>query len=72
MRLTVVSHVAHSRRDGQLWAYGPYVTEMDEWAGLFDEVVIVALRARGGGRGDLKAFEAASALRTAANWLYPR
>ena len=60
LRLVVISHVEHGWREGRLWAYGPYVTEMDEWAGLFDEVVIVAPRARGDGRGDLKAFEAAN------------
>lgn len=60
LRLVVITHVEHGWREGRLWAYGPYVTEMDEWAGLFDEVVIVAPGAQILGRGDLKAFQAAN------------
>lgn len=58
LRLVVISHVAHMRRDGRLWAYGPYVAEMDEWARLFEEVVVVAPEAEAGERGDLREFRA--------------
>lgn len=60
MRLAVVSHVPHYRLDGRLWAYGPYVAEMEEWARLFDEVVIVAPEGRGPVRGDQRAFGASN------------
>jgi glycosyltransferase involved in cell wall biosynthesis len=40
--LLVVSHVVHYKRDGALFAYGPYVLEMDMWAQIFDRIVIAA------------------------------
>lgn len=58
LRLVVVSHVAHVRREGRLWAYGPYVAEMEEWARLFEEVVILAPESKDGLRGDLRPFQA--------------
>lgn len=41
-RLLVISHVAHYRHEGQLYAYGPYAREIDIWADLFPEVTIAA------------------------------
>lgn len=58
MRLVIVSHVAHWRREGRLWAYGPYAAEIDQWAALFDEVVIVAPEGRGAWPGDLRPLRA--------------
>lgn len=55
--LVVVTHVAHVWREGRLWAYGPYVAELEEWARLFDEVVIVAPESNDGVGGDLRAFQ---------------
>lgn len=56
LSLVVVSHVVHRWESGQLRAYGPYVAELDEWAELFDELVIVAPEGQEVGRGDLRAF----------------
>ena len=41
-RLVVVSHVRHYLQGRDLFAYTPYVAELDEWAALFGEVVIVS------------------------------
>ena len=41
-RLVVVEQDIHHRHAGRLWAYGPYVREIDVWADLFGEVVIAA------------------------------
>ena len=41
-RLAVISHVVHYRHEGHLYAFGPYSREIDIWADLFPEVVIVA------------------------------
>lgn len=42
MRLVIVSHVVHYRCDGRIYAYEPYVREIDLWAGMFNEVVIAS------------------------------
>ncbi|MCA2994748.1 MAG: hypothetical protein ING97_07360, partial [Gemmatimonas sp.] len=42
LRLAIVSHVVHYQHDGRLFAYGPYAREIDVWASLFPEVVIVS------------------------------
>jgi glycosyltransferase involved in cell wall biosynthesis len=42
MKLAIVSHVRHYRRNGRLFAYAPYAREIEVWADLFDEVVIAA------------------------------
>jgi len=42
MRLLIVSHVIHFRHEGRLYAYGPYVREIDVWAELFPEVMIAS------------------------------
>ena len=41
-RLLVVTHAPHYRHNGALYAYGPYVREMDLWCSMFPEVVIAA------------------------------
>jgi len=42
MRLVVVSGVIHYRHQGELWAYGPYVREIEMWADLFSELRLAA------------------------------
>ena len=41
-KLLIVSHVIHYKYGGKLYAYGPYVKEIDIWAKLFPEVVIAS------------------------------
>ena len=41
-RLAIVSHVTHYRFEGHLYAYGPYVREIELWAELFDRIIIAA------------------------------
>jgi glycosyltransferase involved in cell wall biosynthesis len=40
--LLIITHVTHYFFEGRLYAYGPYVREIDVWAGLFSEVAIAA------------------------------
>jgi glycosyltransferase involved in cell wall biosynthesis len=42
MRLLIVSHVIHYRHEGRVYAFGPYVREIDIWAELFPEVVVAS------------------------------
>lgn len=42
MKLVVVSHVAHYRHAGRLYAYGPYAREIDLWAEMFSHVFIAS------------------------------
>ncbi|MFM7768663.1 MAG: glycosyltransferase family 1 protein, partial [Bacteroidota bacterium] len=42
MRLLLYSHVVHKLVNGQTYAYGPYVKEMNLWLREFDSVTIVA------------------------------
>ena len=42
MRLVVVNAVRHYPYRGELWAYGPYVREIEMWADLFSTVRIAA------------------------------
>lgn len=58
LRLLVVSHAPHYRVGDQLFAYGPYVREIDLWADLFDELVIAAPYEIAQPPGDYLAFEA--------------
>lgn len=58
MTLAVISHVAHRRHEGRVWAYAPYAAEMRLWAELFGEVVILAPEADGPPRGDEQPIEA--------------
>ena len=39
-RLLIISAVQHYEHHGRLFAFGPYVREIDQWADLFTEVVI--------------------------------
>ena len=41
-RLVIVSHVAHYKWGNTLYAYGPYVREIDVWADLFPQVTMAA------------------------------
>lgn len=42
MRFLVVSHVVHKKSNGQYWAYGPYVKEMNLWFTYVDQVTVLA------------------------------
>jgi glycosyltransferase involved in cell wall biosynthesis len=41
-RLAVVTSVIHYRYGGRIWAYGPYVLEIDAWAKMFPEILVAA------------------------------
>ncbi|HEX8776464.1 MAG TPA: glycosyltransferase family 4 protein [Pyrinomonadaceae bacterium] len=41
-KLLIVSAAVHYRHEGRLYAYGPYVREIDIWADLFEQVRIAA------------------------------
>lgn len=55
-RLLVITHVSHYRHEGEIFAYGPYVREMNVWCDLFPEVVIAAPCHDGPAPGDGLAF----------------
>jgi len=42
MTLAIVTHVTHYTKDGSLYAYGPYVREMNIWGKHVSKLVIVA------------------------------
>lgn len=42
MKFLIVSHVLHKSFNGQIWAYGPYVREMNLWGKYIDELIVVA------------------------------
>lgn len=42
MRFCVVTHVEHKWYQGKLFAYGPYVQEMNLWFSLVEEVYVIA------------------------------
>lgn len=42
MKLVVITHTPHFKKDGKLYAYGPYVREMNLWFKQADAVVVVA------------------------------
>ncbi|MGI0107842.1 glycosyltransferase [Salinimicrobium sp. WS361] len=42
MRFAIFTHVEHSEREGQYFAYAPYVREMDVWLKHMEEVEVVA------------------------------
>ena len=56
MRLLVVSHTEHFRKDGVTVGWGPTVRELGRLAGLFDELVHVAPLHRGAGPGERPAL----------------
>lgn len=41
-KLAIFTHVLHTPINGNLYAYAPYVREMDLWNDNFDEIVLVA------------------------------
>jgi glycosyltransferase involved in cell wall biosynthesis len=42
MKFVIVTHAAHIFKEGKVYAYGPYVREMNLWAKFVDEIIIVA------------------------------
>lgn len=38
----VITHVQHHRRDGAIWAHGPYASEIELWAGMVPRLIIAA------------------------------
>jgi len=42
VKFCIISHVVHSKEGNSIWAYGPYVREMNLWENYVDELVIVA------------------------------
>jgi glycosyltransferase involved in cell wall biosynthesis len=56
MRLLIVSHVIHYQNSTGIYAYGPYVREIDIWADLFDEILIAAPCRKGAPASDCLAF----------------
>lgn len=52
MRLLVFSGVHHYYQKGQIFAHGGFVNEMEIWARLFDEVLVIAPKAFADQKGD--------------------
>lgn len=48
MTFALITHVVHFPKDGQLWAYGPYVREMNIWGRHVDRIILVAPAKKGG------------------------
>ncbi len=42
MRFLIITHVQHKAHNGKIYAYGPYVREMNLWFKHVDEVIVVA------------------------------
>ncbi|MDO3695136.1 glycosyltransferase [Wenyingzhuangia sp. chi5] len=42
MKFGIITHAVHKIKDGQFYAYEPYVREMNLWAKYVDEIIIVA------------------------------
>ena len=42
MKFLIVTHVRHRRHNGKVYAYGPYVREMNLWFKHVDKVIVVA------------------------------
>ncbi|NJB81750.1 glycosyltransferase family 4 protein [Wenyingzhuangia aestuarii] len=42
MKFGIITHAVHKIKDGQIYAYEPYVREMNLWLSYVDEVLIVA------------------------------
>lgn len=55
-RLLVVTHVRHTEHNGMIYAYGPYVREINVWCDLFAEVNIAAPLQLASPDGDALAF----------------
>lgn len=60
LKLVVVSSVIHYRYEGRLFAYGPYVRELDLWSQLFASVVVAAPCRNSEPPKDCLAFSSAS------------
>jgi hypothetical protein len=41
MKFTVITHTLHSRQNDRLFAYAPYIKEMNYWFSEFEEVLVV-------------------------------
>ncbi len=41
MRFGIITHAIHKIKDGQIYAYEPYVREMNLWTKFVDEVIII-------------------------------
>lgn len=42
MTFCIITHVIHTEKENQLFAYSPYVNEMNSWLKYVDEVIVVA------------------------------
>jgi glycosyltransferase involved in cell wall biosynthesis len=42
MKFGIITHAVHKVNDGQIYAYEPYVREMNLWAKYLDEIIILA------------------------------
>ncbi len=51
-RLVVVTNVVHYRHEGRVFAYAPYVLEIQSWATLFPRLVLASPCRRGAPPGD--------------------
>ncbi len=60
LRLLIVSHAPHYQFENRLYAYGPYVREIDLWADLFREAVIAAPYQAAEPPGDYLPFRASN------------
>ena len=47
MKFLIVTHTPHWKDQGKLYAYGPYVREMNVWNKQADEVIVLAPRGKG-------------------------
>ena len=54
--LLIVSHVRHYRYNGILYAYAPYVREIDVWAEIFQDILIASPCCECEPEGDCAAF----------------
>ena len=46
MRFLIISHTPHKQQENSLFAYGPYVREMNLWLNQVDEVEVVAPKSK--------------------------
>ena len=42
MKFGIITHAIHKMKDGQIYAYEPYVREMNLWGNYVDEIIILA------------------------------
>lgn len=55
-KMLVITHCEHAQTVAGLTAYGPFVREMDVWAGLCGRLVMAAPASRGAAPGDAVAY----------------